>query len=94
MATFIEWTGKETEVRPAIPERGFALEELYKLIGCELVEIVSLEDGRLMVMDEEGKLKLPRLPVNVRATKLFQAGRPTGLAIVGNVLIGCPGEIL
>jgi hypothetical protein len=92
MATLIDWTGKETEVRPAIPERGFSRDELAKLLEGP-VEISSLADGRLMVV-ANAELRRPRGPVNVRATKIFQEGRATGWAIFGNVLVGCPGEIL
>jgi hypothetical protein len=48
-----------------------------------------------MVADELGKLAIPRLPVNLKATKLYSAGtESSGWAIVGNVVVGCPGEIL
>lgn len=94
MATLIEWDGTETEIHPKNPDRGFTRDELSKLTGGGIPQIVSLSDGRLMVADEMGKLKIPRLPVNVKATKLYQAGSATGWAIVGNVVIGCPGEIL
>ena len=33
------------------------LQELYNLIGCDLVELVQLDRGIIMVIDEEGKLK-------------------------------------
>jgi hypothetical protein len=94
MATLIEWNGKETEVHPKNAAQGFTLPELYKLIDCELVEITSLADGRLMVMDEMGRIRVPRPPVNVKATMIYQVGRATGLAILGSVVVGCPGEIL
>lgn len=93
MATLIEWNGKETELRPKNASQGFTLRELYKLIDCDLVEIVSLADGRLMVVDEMGRIRVPRPPVNVKATKIYQEGRATGLAIVGSVIVGCAGEI-
>jgi hypothetical protein len=95
MATLIEWNGKETEIHPKDPQRGFTREELSELTGGGIPQISSLSDGRLMVADELGKLVIPRLPVNLKATKLYQAGSPgSGLAIVGNVVVGCPGEIL
>jgi hypothetical protein len=93
MATLIEWNGKETEIHPKNAFHGFTREELSELVGGGIPQIVSLPDGRLMVTDEMGKLKLPRLPVNLKATKLYR-GDGTGWAIVGNVVIGCPGEIL
>ena len=33
------------------------LQELYDLIGCDLVELVQLDRGIIMAVDEEGKLK-------------------------------------
>ena len=33
------------------------LKELYKLIGCDLVELVQLTDEIILVVDEEGKFK-------------------------------------
>ena len=33
------------------------LKELYKLIGCDLVELVQLTDEIILVVDEEGKHK-------------------------------------
>ena len=37
------------------PNRTF--EELYDIIGCDLVELVELDRGIIMVVDEEGKCK-------------------------------------
>ena len=33
------------------------LDELYSIIGCDLVELIQLDRGIIMVVDEEGKLK-------------------------------------
>ena len=33
------------------------LQELYDLIGCDLVELVQLDRGIIMAVDEEGKCK-------------------------------------
>lgn len=33
------------------------LEELYQIIGCDYVELVQLDNGIVMVCDEEGRLK-------------------------------------
>jgi hypothetical protein len=94
MATLIEWNGRETEIHPKNPQSGFTREELSALTGGGIPQISSLADGRLMVADELGKLAIPRLPVNIKATRLYQAGTTSGWAIVGNVVVGCPGEIL
>ena len=32
-------------------------DELYEIIGCDLVELVELDRGIIMVVDEEGKCK-------------------------------------
>ena len=33
------------------------LDELYEIIGCDLIELVELDRGIIMVVDEEGKCK-------------------------------------
>lgn len=33
------------------------LQELYDIIGCDLVQLVQLDRGIVMVVDEEGRLK-------------------------------------
>ena len=33
------------------------LEELYKIIGCDLVELVQIDRDMVLICDEEGKLK-------------------------------------
>ena len=33
------------------------LEELYEIIGCDLIELVELDRGIIMVVDEEGECK-------------------------------------
>lgn len=65
-------------VSPEDASKGYTLEELYKLVGCEMVEIIPLGDGMILVVDEEGRLN--RKPLNVAASGL--AGQP----IVGDVL--------
>lgn len=57
--------------RPAAPENGkdFQLEELYKLLKCDLVEVVYLNRTQIMIIDEEGKCRAePK--VNKKATML------------------------
>ena len=36
------------------------LDELYEIIGCDLVELIQLDRGIIMVVDEEGKCKTVR----------------------------------
>ena len=67
----------------------YTLEELQKAIGGGWIEIVKTRDGRLMVLDEEGKLK--GFPVNRVATGLYQHGAQD--PIVGDVLVCEDGDI-
>ncbi len=47
--------GQVQEIEPLNGET-FSLEELYRLLGCELIEIVHLHaSDDLLVIDEEGK---------------------------------------
>lgn len=59
---------REEPVFPAAGVDGeFTLDELQKLVGGN-IEVVDLRDGRLMVIDEKGKLKSK--PVNKAASKI------------------------
>jgi hypothetical protein len=57
-------------VREVMPENEqcFALQELYQLLSCNLIERIHLENGCIMVCDEESKLT--QKPRNERATQL------------------------
>ena len=79
MAIIIRTDGTEETIQPKDKANGFQFEgELYELLGCELIEIVHLSDGRLLLLDEEGKLPRPRKQVNEKATRLLHeaAGTP------------------
>lgn len=92
IATLIEQNGNE---RTIVPANGtdFKLAELYGSIGCEMVEVVNLSDGRIMIIDEEGKFNSEK-STNATATKLFLEGRiHAGDVIVGNVIV-CPSSML
>lgn len=80
----IEPDGTMTAVSPK-NGTDFSLEELNEFVGG-YIEIVSTTDGRIMVLNEEGKLN--GLPVNLAATILY--GNPNDV-IVGDVLV-CPPE--
>lgn len=88
MATLMKIDGTTQEVFPQDKKRGFTLEELYKLVGgnCRLIEAPGpFADGRLMIMDEEGKLNGQEL--NVEASRKFyeELGYPE--MIMGNVIM-------
>lgn len=74
MATLIKAKdGKEINIQP---ENGsnFRLNELYKLLNCELVEVVYLNDDKIMILDELGRLN-DDWELNIPATELYLDGR-------------------
>jgi hypothetical protein len=89
MAKLLKFDGTTEIVVPADLASGFSLEELYILIGCEMVEAIYLDDGTVMVIDEEGKLRAGfEERHNTRATRLLElAGGMLGDFITGNALI-------
>ncbi len=89
MAQLLRFDGTCDEVFPADAKGGFALPEVYTLIGCEIVQTIYLEDGRIMLIDEESKLRKGHLVLlNEPATQLLRrAGAIPGDYITGNALI-------
>lgn len=75
MAVLIKANGEKTEVHPE-DGRYFSLYEMYTLLNCNLIDIINLDDGRLMVCDDEGKFS-DDWEINMEATELFRAGRMT-----------------
>lgn len=70
--------------------RTFTFEELYPLLGCEMIQVFHIlpdENGsRVMLMDEDGRMN--HQAENVLATEIFtETSYLTGYSIVGNVLI-------
>ena len=93
MATVYKTDGTSQEVQP---ENGkdFKLEELYKLVECQTIELVTLGGGKIMIIDEEGKLSSPPKPLNAAATQLFkQLPRIPGDYIAGNALVCLTKEV-
>ena len=82
MAIIIKISGEAENIEP-LSGSVFTLEELQKAVGgyIQIVSITAGEhSGRLMVVDEEGKLKTDA-QINIEASKI--AGQP----IVGQVII-------
>jgi hypothetical protein len=87
---FISASGKTANIYPTLGGT-FSLEELQQYVGG-MIEIVALDDGRVMVLNEEGKLL--NLPYNAIATELFnQGGRMWWEPIAGDVVV-CEPEYL
>jgi len=82
------------EVVKAKNSKNFTLEEMYRLIGCDMVECVTLADGRTMWLDEMGKFADPPKSVNALATILLsEAGGIRGDKVMGDVLVTDEGEV-
>lgn len=78
MATIIKTTGEKENIEPA-DGKVFSLKELQKAVNG-YIEIVSLDSGKLMIVDEEGLIK-PDPILNKEASKI------AGQRIVGQVII-------
>jgi len=94
MAKLMRFDDTEETVVPADPQTGFSLGELYTLIGCQMVEAVYLDDGNIMVIDEEGKLRDDFLTRKNRMATLLlsESGGIAGDFITGNALLCSPEE--
>lgn len=84
MGQLIKATGAIATVKPAKGDK-FSLDELHDYVGG-YIEALRLNDGRWMVINEEGRLK--DLQFNSLASHLYQYDY-----IVGDVVICDEGEI-
>lgn len=78
-------------VRYIRPEDGkqFTLEELYKLLDCELVQVIDLGCAhKILIVDEEGKFK-ENPQFNLRATSIAYRFQRISISdrIVGKVML-------
>ena len=89
MATLIAPAGKITAVTPK-DGTAFTANEIHTLVDGDL-ECVRLRDGRLMWIDEEGKLK--RKQPNMVATFLALDVLQHGDLIVGPAVITALAEV-
>lgn len=55
MATLYKVNGEKIEVSPQDGKK-FTRAELYAMLDCNTVEVVFLRDGKIMIVDEDGKL--------------------------------------
>jgi hypothetical protein len=83
MATIIYTTGATSEVEPK-NKKHFSLEEMQTIVGG-LIQLIYLDNNKIMVINEEGKLI--DLPINVDATEMAFGDMPWDDLIVGNVLV-------
>jgi len=80
--------GSRIEVEPKNGKH-FTLEEVYKLIDTDQVELIATKNkGLVMLVDEDGKMK--KKPYNVKATSMANV---RGMDyVVGDVVI-CPKKL-
>ena len=85
--TVIYPDGKVLYVTPENGER-FTLAELYKLLDCDMVQILSLDHKKILILDEEGKFK-ENPQFNLRATSIAYRFRSIRITdrIVGKVML-------
>lgn len=84
MAAIIKVNGETTDVRPK-NGTDFSLEEMKEIVGG-YIEVLFLEGGDLMVVNEDGKNQ--NLPLNTEATEIIDGDiYYDGDVIVGDVLL-------
>lgn len=78
--------GSDGKITATKPKNGtdFSLEELQAIVGG-YIEIVTLDEEHLMVVNEEGKLQ--GLPLNINASAIYLAKTHIKDSIVGDVLV-------
>ena len=77
--------GEITEVKPS-DEKIFTLKEFYKHTNCDIVEFVYLPNDKIMVCDEEGRLR-QNPKINLLATLIVSHLGKNFMPICGDVLI-------
>ena len=70
------------------------LYDYYRLIGCEMIQLINLPDGREMIINEEAKMTTgPASARNETATEAARGSLMTGDWIAGTAVIQ-PGGTL
>ncbi|MDR1339393.1 MAG: DUF3846 domain-containing protein [Prevotellaceae bacterium] len=84
MATIYRTNGETQSVTPK-NRKYFQLKELQRIVGG-YVENIYLNDGTIMVINEEGKRE--NLSLNIEATSIFRKNFPASNGfVIGDVLI-------
>lgn len=86
MAKLYKCDGTVKDVEPKNKKDGFGLQELYDLIGCDLVECVNFSAEEIAICDEEGWLK-PNPQRNEKANDYITGVSGYDWDICGNVVI-------
>lgn len=87
MAQIIKTTGEVIEVAPK-NGTDFSLEEMQEIVnhkGNHYIEVIYLQNNKLMIVNEEGKLI--NAPINRKATDVFMLSFGACDVVCGNVLV-------
>lgn len=73
--------------QPVAPANGsdFTLEELYRLLDCSTVEVVTLTPELILITDEESKFRTPAY-LNLLASYLWHTHQPSARGV--DVIVG------
>lgn len=88
-AELITTTNETRDIAPA-NGKSFSLAEMQAYVGG-YIEIITLPDGQIMVMNEEGALQ--GLPQNALATVMAHNVITSSRGIVGDVIV-CDSELV
>ena len=92
-AVLIKPDGTVEDSNPTNDKYHFELKTLYKLINCDLIEVVNLNEELILIIDEEGKCKSDPV-VNKEATALCKHHiKGWNDTIVGSAVL-CPSSML
>lgn len=88
MAILIGTDGVMKEISPG-NGTDFSLKELYELLKCDLIEVVRLQGGFIMILDELGKFRSDVMMINPIATAMAMTNSAlqAGDFIVGNAIL-------
>lgn len=84
MGILMNVTGTQQVVSPK-NGTDYKLEELYAMLNVQMIEVVTLSEHMIMIIDEEGKLN--GSAQNFEATGIFQMACNTEDVIMGNALV-------
>ena len=86
----IIYTDKEAEDYTPKNGKTFALTEMQEIVGG-YIEVIRLNDGRMIIVDEEGKSK--NKAVNIPATNILRRDHYTTDYIVGTAIV-CDADMI
>jgi len=90
MAVIIRATGEYEDIEGKGENNTLTYSQMVEAVGG-YIETVPTNDGKVMILDEEGKLKSK--PLNIKATKMVEGVIMADDVIVGDVIVCENSEI-